>query len=380
MKTARAVTRLIESFEKLPGIGPKSAQRLVFYLLHNPQSELENFGQALERLKKDTKECGICFNISESDPCGVCTDRSRDQDKICVIEQPLDLLAIERGGFYKGLYHILGGALSPLNNIGPEELHIHDLLPRLKDGSIFEVILATKFAILRGPNGEFNGFNGKPEYIKKACDQSLKNLKVEAIDLYYMHRKDPEVEIEEIVGTMADLVKQGKVKTIGLSEVDPETLRRAHAVHPITALQSEYSMWTREPEQALFDVCKALGITFVPYSPLGRGFLTGAIISRADLEEGDWRLDNPRFTDEAIKENLKFVEAIDRIAQSKGVSKAQVALAWVLSKNDEITPIPGTRKVHRLEENLGAFNVELTPSDLAVIEKNMPIKTVGERY
>ena len=168
MKTARAVTRLIESFEKLPGIGPKSAQRLVFYLLHNPQSELENFGQALERLKKDTKECGICFNISESDPCGVCTDRSRDQDKICVIEQPLDLLAIERGGFYKGLYHILGGALSPLNNIGPEELHIHDLLPRLKDGSIFEVILATN------PNMEGEA---TAMYIKKLINE--KNIKVE---------------------------------------------------------------------------------------------------------------------------------------------------------------------------------------------------------
>jgi recombination protein RecR len=168
MKTARAVTRLIESFEKLPGIGPKSAQRLVFYLLHNPQSELENFGQALERLKKDTKECGICFNISESDPCGVCTDRSRDQDKICVIEQPLDLLAIERGGFYKGLYHILGGALSPLNNIGPEELHIHDLLPRLKDGSIFEVILATN------PNMEGEA---TAMYIKKLIDE--KNIKIE---------------------------------------------------------------------------------------------------------------------------------------------------------------------------------------------------------
>ena len=168
MKTARAVTRLIESLEKLPGIGPKSAQRLVFYLLHNPQSELENFGQALERLKKDTKECGICFNISESDPCGVCTDRSRDQDKICVIEQPLDLLAIERGGFYKGLYHILGGALSPLNNIGPEELHIHDLLPRLKDGSIFEVILATN------PNMEGEA---TAMYIKKLIDE--KNIKIE---------------------------------------------------------------------------------------------------------------------------------------------------------------------------------------------------------
>lgn len=243
-----------------------------------------------------------------------------------------------------------------------------------------EVILATKFAVMRGPNGEFTGLNGKPEYIRKACDQSLQNLGVEAIDLYYVHRKDPELEIEEIVGTMADLVKQGKVKCVGLCEVDPETLRRAHAIHPITALQTEYSLWSREPEQELFDVCKELGITFVAYSPLGRGFLTGAIKSRADLEKGDWRLDNPRFTDEAIKENFKFVEVVDRIAQSKGVSKAQVALAWLLSQNDEITAIPGTRKVHRLEENLGAFNVEFTQADLVVIEEYMPTETVGERY
>ncbi len=243
-----------------------------------------------------------------------------------------------------------------------------------------DVILATKFAVMRGPNGEFIGLSGKPEYIKKACDQSLQKLGVETIDLYYMHRKDPEVEIEEIVGTLADLIKQGKVKTIGLCEVDPETLRRAHAVHPITALQTEYSLWSRDPEQALFNVCKELGITFVAYSPLGRGFLTGAIKNRADLEEGDWRLSNPRFTDEAIKENLKFVEVVDRIAQSKGVTKAQVALAWVLSQNDEITIIPGTRKIHRLEENLGAFNLELTQADLAVIEEHMPTETVGERY
>lgn len=243
-----------------------------------------------------------------------------------------------------------------------------------------DVILATKFAVMRGPNGEITGLNGKPEYIREACEQSLQNLGVEAIDLYYMHRQDPEVEIEEIVGTMADLVKQGKVKYIGLCEVDPETLRRAHAVHPITTLQTEYSLWSREPEQEILDVCKELGITFVAYSPLGRGFLTGAIKSRADLEKGDWRLDNPRFTDEAIKKNLAFVEVVDRIAQSKGVSKAQVALAWVLSKNSEITTIPGTRKVHRLEENLGAFNVELTQTDLAVIEEYMPAEAVGERY
>lgn len=243
-----------------------------------------------------------------------------------------------------------------------------------------KVILATKFGVVRGPEGAFLGLNGKPEYIQQACDQSLKRLGTEAIDLYYMHRQDPEVEIEEIVGAMADLVKQGKVKYIGLSEVDPETLRRAHAVHPITALQTEYSLWSREPETALFDVCSELGITFVAYSPLGRGFLTGAIKSRADLEEGDFRLNNPRFTEAAIKENLKFVEVIDRIAGRKGVSKAQVALAWMLSQNDEITTIPGTRKVHRLEENLGALRLRLDPSDLAEIEAHAPATTVGNRY
>ena len=254
------------------------------------------------------------------------------------------------------------------------------LLGKAFKGHWDNIILATKFAIMRGPAGEFLGINGKPEYIRNACDQSLKNLGLEAIDLYYMHRKDPEVEIEEIVGTMADLVRQGKVKYIGLSEVDPATLRRAHAVHPVTALQTEYSLWSREPEQELFDVCNELGITFVSYSPLGRGFLTGSIQNRSDLEKGDWRLNNPRFTDEAINENLKFVEVINLIAKSKGATKAQVALAWVLSQNDEITTIPGTRKSHRLEENLGAFNVELTQTDLRIIEDSIPSETVGKRY
>jgi aryl-alcohol dehydrogenase-like predicted oxidoreductase len=176
------------------------------------------------------------------------------------------------------------------------------------------------------------------------------------------------------------LVKEGKVKYLGLSEVNAETLRRAHAVHPISALQSEYSLWSREPEGEIFDVCKELGITFVAYSPLGRGFLTGAIKSRADLETSDWRLTLPRFTEEAIQENLKFVEVIEQIAQEKQVTKAQVALAWVLSQNDEIVTIPGTRKIHRLEENLGAFNVELTSADLAMIQNSMPTETVGTRY
>ncbi len=243
-----------------------------------------------------------------------------------------------------------------------------------------DVVLATKFAVMRGPNGEWLGLNGKPEYIRQACEKSLQNLGVEAIDLYYMHRQDPKVEIEEIVGTLSELVREGKVKHIGLSEVDPETLRRAHAVYPITALQTEYSLWSREPEQELFDVCKELGITFVAYSPLGRGFLTGAIKSRADFEKGDFRLGNPRFTEEAMKENLKFVEVVERMAQSKGVTKAQVALAWILGQNDEITAIPGTRNIHRLEENLGALNVELTENDIAIIEEHIPSLTVGGRY
>lgn len=254
------------------------------------------------------------------------------------------------------------------------------LLGKAFKGRSNEIVVATKFAVMRGPNGEFTGLNGKPEYIQKACDRSLRNLGVEAIDLYYMHRQDPEVEIEETVSAMADLVKQGKVKYLGLCEVDSETLRRAHAVHPISALQTEFSLWSREPEHEMFGLCRELGITFVAYSPLGRGFLTGAIKSRADLERGDWRLENPRFTEEAIKNNLEFVAVVERIAQSRGVSKAQVALAWLLSRNDEITAIPGTRNVGRLEENQGAFNVELSQEDLAVIEESLPSETFGERY
>ncbi len=243
-----------------------------------------------------------------------------------------------------------------------------------------KVVLATKFAVMRGPNGEWLGLNGQPEYIKKACDQSLSNLGTESIDLYFMHRQAPDVEIEVIVGAMSDLVKQGKVKYIGLSEVNAETIRRAHKVHPISALQTEYSLWSREPEQELFEVCKDLGITFVSYSPLGRGFLTGAFKSRADFEAGDFRLNNPRFTEEAFKENIKFVEVIDQMAKDKGATKAQIALAWILSQNDEITAIPGTRKIHRLEENLGAFDIVLTQADLRLINESIPSETKGNRY
>lgn len=254
------------------------------------------------------------------------------------------------------------------------------LLGEAFKGRWHELVLATKFAVMRGPNGEFLGLNGKPEYIREACEASLKRLGTDVIDLYYMHRQDPKVEIEEIVGAMAELVQQGKVKALGLSEVDAETLRRAHAVHPISALQTEYSLWSREPEHETFEVCKELGINFVAYSPLGRGFLTGAIKSRADLEEGDFRLNNPRFTEAAFEANLKFVEVVTRIAQQKGVTNAQVALAWVLGQNSEICAIPGTRKVHRLQENFAALEVELTAEDLATIEAHLPTETVGARY
>lgn len=254
------------------------------------------------------------------------------------------------------------------------------LLGKAFKGKWDKIVVATKFAVMRGPNGEFLGLNGTPAYIRQACDRSLQNLGVDAIDLYYMHRQDPKVEIEEIVGTMSALVKEGKVKQLGLSEVTAATLRRAHAVHPITALQTEYSLWSREPEQELFETCKELGITFVAYSPLGRGFLTGAIKSRADLESTDWRLTLPRFTNEAIAENSRFVDVISKIAHDKGSTNAQVALAWVLSKNEEIVSIPGTRKIHRLEENLGAFTVQLTKADMDTIENALPAQVIGSRY
>lgn len=243
-----------------------------------------------------------------------------------------------------------------------------------------QVVLATKFAVVRGKNGEWLGLNGQPEYIQQACEQSLTNLGVEAIDLYYMHRQAADVEIEVIVGAMSDLVKQGKVKYLGLSEVNAETIRRAHKVHPISAIQSEYSLWSREPEQEVFEVCKELGITFVAYSPLGRGFLTGAYKSRDDFEAGDFRLSNPRFTEEAIKENIQFVEVIEELAKEKGVTKAQIALNWILCQNDEITAIPGTRKIHRLQENLGAYQVVLSQSDLDHIDASIPKITIGSRY
>jgi len=243
-----------------------------------------------------------------------------------------------------------------------------------------EVTVATKFGVRRGSKGEWLGLSGRPEYVREACDASLRRLGRDTIDLYYQHRPDPEVPVEETVGARKQLVEQGKVRFLGLSEVAPERLRAAHAVHPITALQTEYSLWTRHVEQeGILATCRELGIGFVAYSPLGRGFLTGAIPNRDALDPTDWRRSNPRFSDDALAENARFVELIRDIAARKGATEAQVALAWVLAQGDDIFTIPGTRRIERVEENLAAWNVRFTAEELAEIRGRLP-ETAGSRY
>lgn len=244
-----------------------------------------------------------------------------------------------------------------------------------------EVFLATKFANIRDKaTGAFIGLSGKPDYVKQACDASLKRLGIDHIDLYYQHRVDPETPIEDTVGAMADLVKAGKVKYLGLSEASAATIRRAHKVHPITALQSEYSLWTRGVEAEILPTLRELGIGLVPYSPLGRGFLTGAI--KADsLGANDFRKGMPRFQGEALQKNLGLVEALAQIASEKGITPAQLALAWILNQGEDIAPIPGTTKIARLEENAGAVDVALSADDLARIAVAVPETAIeGERY
>ncbi|HET7897230.1 MAG TPA: aldo/keto reductase, partial [Flavisolibacter sp.] len=236
-----------------------------------------------------------------------------------------------------------------------------------------EVTLATKFGIVRDPDDPSKrGFNGRPEYVRAACEGSLKRLKVETIDLYYLHRKDPATPIEETVGAMADLIREGKIRAIGLSEVNAETLRKAHAVHPITALQSEYSLWTRDPEDGVLQTCRELGVALVAYSPLGRGFLTGQIKSFDDFEPDDYRRHSPRFQGENFEKNLQLVKKLEEMAHQKGCSTAQLALAWVLAQGNDIFPIPGTKQIKYLEENVGALDVRLTPEDLQEIEAIAP--------
>jgi aryl-alcohol dehydrogenase-like predicted oxidoreductase len=244
-----------------------------------------------------------------------------------------------------------------------------------------QVIIASKFAIMRGPNGERLGLNGRPEYVKSSVEASLKRLKTDHIDLYYQHRVDPNVPIEETVGAMSELVQAGQVRFLGLSEATPEQIRRAHAVHPITALQSEYSLWNREPEEEVIPTVRELGIGFVPYSPLGRGFLTGQIKSPDDFEEGDFRRHNPRFQGENFQTNLKLVQAVQALADEKRVSAAQLALAWVLAQGQDLVPIPGTKRVKYLRDNLGAVQVELSEDDLGRLNEIAPVGVAaGARY
>jgi aryl-alcohol dehydrogenase-like predicted oxidoreductase len=244
-----------------------------------------------------------------------------------------------------------------------------------------EVTLATKFGNVRAADGTFIGVNGKPDYVRSACEASLDWLQVDVIDLYYQHRVDPKTPIEDTVAAMAELVKAGKVRYLGLSEAAPDTIRRAHKVHPIAALQTEYSLWSREPEGELLDTVRELGIGFVAYSPLGRGFLTAKITSVEDLAGNDWRRGMPRFEQENFRRNLKLVERIRAIAADKGCTPAQLALAWVLAQGDDIVPIPGTKRRQYLEENVGALDVRFTPEELTEIDSLLPRgAAAGPRY
>ncbi|WP_414471845.1 aldo/keto reductase [Microvirga sp. M2] len=259
--------------------------------------------------------------------------------------------------------------------------HNEELVGRAIRDRRDKVVLATKFGNVRGPNGERLGISGKPDYVRQACEASLRRLKVDVIDLYYQHRVDPDTPIEETVGAMAELVRQGKVRCLGLSEAAPQTIRRAHAVHPIAALQTEYSLWSRDPEDEILGVVRELGIGFVPYSPLGRGFLTGQIRSIDDLDPDDFRRASPRFIGENFRRNLDLVSEIETMAREKGCTSAQLALAWVLAQGNDIVPIPGTKRRNYLEQNVGALDVTLTKDDLDRIDRIMPPgAAAGARY
>jgi aryl-alcohol dehydrogenase-like predicted oxidoreductase len=244
-----------------------------------------------------------------------------------------------------------------------------------------KVVLATKFGNERNEDGSWVGINGRPEYVHKACDASLERLGIDYIDLYYQHRVDLDTPIEETVGAMKELVEAGKVRHLGLSEAAPDTIRRANAVHPITALQTEYSLWERDPEDEILPTVRELGIGFVPYSPLGRGFLSGQIKSLDDLDEDDFRRRGPRFQGENFQKNLDLVAKVEELSSEKGITPSQLALAWVLAQGEDVVPIPGTKRVKYLEENVGAVDVELTEDDLRRIDEAFPKgATAGDRY
>jgi aryl-alcohol dehydrogenase-like predicted oxidoreductase len=256
-----------------------------------------------------------------------------------------------------------------------------ELVGRAIKGRRNEVVLATKFGNVRGAGGEFLGVSGKPEYVRSACEASLRRLNVEVIDLYYQHRVDPDVPIEETVGAMSRLVEEGKVRHLGLSEAAPETIRRAQATHRIAALQTEYSLWTRDVEAEILRVCRELGIGFVAYSPLGRGFLTGQFKRPEDIPEGDYRRNAPRFQGENFEQNIQLIERVTELANAKGATPAQVALAWVLAQGEDVVPIPGTKRRKYLEENARAVEIELSADELArIAEIARPGIAAGARY
>jgi aryl-alcohol dehydrogenase-like predicted oxidoreductase len=256
-----------------------------------------------------------------------------------------------------------------------------ELVGKALKGRRHEVILATKFGNVREPDGRWVGINGHPEYVRQACEASLRRLNVESIDLYYQHRVDRSVPIEETVGAMARLVEQGKVRYLGLSEAGPATIRHAHRTYPISALQTEYSLWSRDPEDEIIPTCRELGISFVAYSPLGRGFLTGQIKTLDDLGPDDWRRNMPRFVGENFQKNLDLVRHVRELAAAKGCTPSQVALAWVLAQGEDLLPIPGTTRRGHLEENLAALEITLTPEDLARINEIAPKGVAaGDRY
>ncbi len=258
--------------------------------------------------------------------------------------------------------------------------HNEELLAGVVRPRCDEVQLATKFGNVIDDEGN-RSIDGSPEHVRRACDTSLKRLGVEVIDLYYQHRVDPDVAIEETVGAMSELVEAGKVRYLGLSEAAGETIERAHAVHPITALQSEYSLWTRDVESDVLPTCRALGIGFVPYSPLGRGFLTGAITSTADLAADDWRRRHPRFQEGNIERNRELVARIEELAATKGVSTSELALAWVMARGEDVVPIPGTRRIKNLESNVRATDVDLGEEDLSALDEAAPPgAAAGSRY
>jgi len=256
-----------------------------------------------------------------------------------------------------------------------------ELVGRAIKGKREKFIVATKFGNQRTPDGRFLGVNGSPDYVRACCDASLKRLGVDHIDLYYQHRVDVNTPIEDTVGAMAELVKQGKVRYLGLSEAAPETLRRAHKVHPISALQTEYSLWTREPEEGLLDTVRELGIGFVAYSPLGRGFLTGTIKRYEDLAADDWRRNMPRFKGENFQKNLDLVERVEEIARGRGVEASQIAIAWLLHQGQDIVPIPGTKRRKYLEQNVAAITIKLSGEELKRIDAAFPVGVAtGNRY